>query len=350
MGLINPTPIQSVVEQAPPLTEEERRQQRELSLSPGQAALRRFLRDIRAVFCLAVILFVVVGSFVFPPIYQHLGPPILGGPLGNQRIGPEQYHTRFFNNLEAVDQTPYLFQRGKNWLIYPLGTDGNGRDELAVLMSSLNISILIALSVEVFDIGLGLLFGTLAGFFVGWLDTVLARFTDVVFAFPGLLLIILIGATLGPIFDEHFPGAIARPLLIVLAIGLLVWPLMMRQVRAQSLTLKEQQFVEAARTVGTGNAGIILRHLIPNLLNVVVIIATLNILGTITTEAAISLIGVGIQPPAQSLGLMISDGITQVDTNAAELIVPGAMLVLLVVCFAFVGDGVNDAFNPRAAS
>jgi ABC-type dipeptide/oligopeptide/nickel transport system permease subunit len=349
MGFVNPTPIQSVIEQAPPLTEEERRQQRELSLSPGQAARRRFLRDIRAVICLLIILFVSIGSFVFPPIYQHLGPHILGGPLGNQRIGPEQYHHPIFNNLEQTNQAPYLFQRGKSWIIYPLGTDGNGRDELAVLMSSLNVSILIALSVEVFDIGLGLLFGTLAGFFVGWIDTVLARFTDVVFAFPGLLLIILIGATLGPIFDEHFPGAIARPLLIILAIGLLVWPLMMRQVRGQSLALKEQQYVEAARTVGTGSVGIILRHLIPNLLNVVIIIATLDILGTITTEAAISLLGVGIQPPAQSLGLMISDGIGQVDLNASELIVPGAMLILLVVCFAFVGDGVNDAFNPRAS-
>jgi ABC-type dipeptide/oligopeptide/nickel transport system permease subunit len=352
MGPITPpgSVTEGIVEGTAPLSEEERRQQRELSLSPGQAAQRRFLRDTRAVICLVIILVFAIGSFVFPPIYQRLGPSILGGPLGNQKIYPEQYHHPFFNNLEAVDQAPYLFQRGKNWSVYPLGTDGNGRDELGVLMSSLNVSILIALSVEVFDIVLGLLFGTLAGFFVGWIDTVLARFTDVVFAFPGLLLIILIGATLGPIFDEHFPGAIARPLLIVLAIGLLVWPLMMRQVRGQSLTLKEQQYVEAARTVGTGNAGIILRHLIPNLLSVVVIIATLNVLGTITTEAAISLLGVGIQPPAQSLGLMISDGIGQVDTNAAELIVPGAMLVLLVVCFAFVGDGVNDAFNPRATS
>ncbi len=129
MGLINPTPIESVIEQAPPLTGEERRQQRELSLSPAQAARRRFLRDRRAVFSLFVILFVAIGSFVLPPIYRHLGPKILGGAVGNEVITPAQYHTFDFNNLEAADQAPYITQRGKNWIIYPLGTDGNGRDD-----------------------------------------------------------------------------------------------------------------------------------------------------------------------------------------------------------------------------
>lgn len=341
MGLIN-TAQEELLGGPTPLSAEERRQQRELSLSPGQAALRRFLRDRRAVICLFVILFVSIGSFVFPPIYQHLGPTILGGAVGAEKIGPEQYHTFAFNNLLLPNAPPQLFQGGA----YPLGTDTNGRDELALLMASLNVSVIVALSVEVFDVVLGLLLGTLAGFFAGWIDTVLARFTDVAFAFPGLLLIILIGASLGPIFDQHF-GAVGRPLLIILAIGVLAWPLMMRQVRGQTLALKEQQFVEAARTVGTSRAGIILRHIVPNLMSVVIIIATLDILGTITTEAAISLLGVGIQPPATSLGLLIEEARSQVYVSATELIFPGVLLIILVVCFAFMGDGVNDAFNPR---
>jgi oligopeptide transport system permease protein len=327
---------------------------KEASLSPGRAALRRFMRDVRAVFCLGVILFIVVGSFVFPPIYQHLGPTISGGIIGTTPISPTQYHNPAFVQLLYANKPSTLFPLGKNSLQFPLGTDGIGRDNLARLMAGINVSIIIALSVEVFDIGLGLLFGTLAGFFGGWLDTVLARFTDIMFAFPGLLLIILIGATLGPLFDDFFkpfngffPG-VGRVALLIVAIGIIVWPLMMRYVRGQTLQLREQQYIEAARTVGSTNGQIIRRHIIPNMMNVVIVAATLDILGTIVTEAGISLLGVGIQPPATSLGLMISDAIGLVYVSAIELIVPGAALVVLVVCFAFVGDGINDAFNPRA--
>jgi ABC-type dipeptide/oligopeptide/nickel transport system permease subunit len=176
---------------------------------------------------------------------------------------------------------------------------------------------------------------------------VLARFTDIMFAFPGLLLIVLVGATLGPTFDAKFGAGNGRVILLIGSIGFLAWPLMMRFVRGESLALKERQYIEAARTVGTSNFGIIRRHIIPNLLSIVIVASTLNILGTITTEAAISLIGVGIQEPSTSLGLMIASAQGVVYISPSELIIPGVMLVVLIVCFAFVGDGVRDAFDPR---
>jgi peptide/nickel transport system permease protein len=231
--------------------------------------------------------------------------------------------------------------------VHPLGADTNGRDILIRLMGGIKTSITIALAVEIFDVGLGLLLGTLAGFFGGWLETVLSRFTDIMFAFPGLLLIILIGATLGPPFDERFPGGAGRVLLIILAVGVIAWPLMMRYVRGETLALKERQYVEAARTVGTSNSRIILRHIIPNLLNIVIIAATLNVLGTITLEAAISFLGVGLQEPSTSLGLMISDAEPSIYTIQSELLIPAVTLVTLIVCLAFIGDGVRDAFDPR---
>jgi oligopeptide transport system permease protein len=316
------------------------------SLSPMQAAARRFFRDIRAVVCLVIILIIVIGSFVFPLVYQHLGPTILGGVAGKP-IGPALYHTPAYNNLSASDAPGTLFPLGPRSLVYPLGADTNGRDILARIMAGVNTSIIIALSVEVFDVGLGLLFGTLSGFFGCWLDTLLARFTDIMFAFPGLLLIILIGASLGPIFDRIFGAGPGRVILLIGAIGVVAWPLMMRYVRGQTLSLKEQQYIEAARTVGTSNGGIIMRHIIPNLMSIVIVASTLNILGTITLEAGISLLGVGIQPPNTSLGLMITDAINAVYTNWTELFWPGFTLVILVVCFAFIGDGVRDAFDPR---
>jgi oligopeptide transport system permease protein len=330
-----------------PLSAEERRQLKEQSLSPAQAAVRRFLRDRRAVVCLGIILFVVVVSFVFPAFYEHIGPTILGGVSGTTLEGPQTYHMPAWNELSRSDGPSTLFPLGANSLAYPLGTDTLGRDIFARLMGGVKTSVTIALLVEVFDIGLGVLFGVLAGFYAGWIDTALARFTDIAFAFPGLLLILLIGAALGPTFDDRFGSGLGRPLLLILTIGILVWPLMMRFVRGQTLALKEQQFVEAARTVGTRDRRIITRHIIPNLMNIVVVASTLNILGTITTEAGISLLGVGIQPPAVSLGLMLSDAVNTIYTSATELLWPVFTLVILIVCIAFVGDGVRDAFDPR---
>jgi oligopeptide transport system permease protein len=330
-----------------PRSAEEIRYERELLLSPTQAAIHRFLRDRRAVFCLSLILFIVLSSFIFPPIYLHLGPTIDGTPSTGPALGPEKYHTASYSDLNVSDSPPTLFPLGPRSLVHPLGADTNGRDILMRLMGGVQTSITIALAVEVFDIGLGLLLGTLAGFFGGVLDTVLSRFTDIMFAFPGLLLIILIGATLGPVFDQHLGAGRGRIILIICAIGLLVWPLMMRYVRGETLRLKEQQYIEAARTVGTSNARIIVQHIIPNLLSIVVIAATLNVLGTITLEAAISILGVGIQEPSTSLGLMISDALPSVYASMSELLIPGLMLVTLIICLAFIGDGIRDAFDPR---
>jgi oligopeptide transport system permease protein len=136
-------------------------------------------------------------------------------------------------------------------------------------------------------------------------------------------------------------------ILIIAAIGFLVWPLMMRYVRGQTLSLKVRQYIEAARTVGASNVRIIVRHIIPNLLSIVVVAATLNVLGTITLEAAISILGVGIQEPSTSLGLMIADALPSVYVSLSELLIPGFMLVTLIICLAFIGDGIRDAFDPR---
>jgi oligopeptide transport system permease protein len=321
------------------------------SVSPLQAAVRRFMQDKRAVFFLGVVLFIVIGSYIFPLIYTHVGPTIQGGLLGNQPTGPARYHDPYQIDLIRSDIPGTFFPLGPDSLVHPLGTDAIGRDIFARMMAGINISIEVALMVEVFDIGLGIILGTLAGWFGGWFGTVLDRFTDIVFAFPGLLLILLIGAAVGPIFDQVFTGqgqVFGRMLMLALAIGLLSWPLMMRYVRGQTLELKERQFVEAARTVGTSTTNILTRHIVPNLLSIVVVASTLNILATIIGEAGISLLGAGLKPPAASIGLMISDAVGRLSTDTwTELFWPCFILVVLVLAFSFMGDGVNDAFNPR---
>src|SRR5260221_13095254 len=178
--------------------------EKEQSLSPTQAAVRRFLRDRRAVFFLSLLLFIVLCSFIFPAIYSPLGPTINGTAATGAALRPEQYHSAAYNDLNVSDSAPTLFPLGPQSIVHPLGADTNGRDILIRLMGGVETSITIVLAVEGFDVGLGLLLGTLSGFFGSWLDMALSRFTDIMFAFPGLFLIILIAASLGPGFDPRF--------------------------------------------------------------------------------------------------------------------------------------------------
>lgn len=311
----------------------------EPSLSPLRLSLRRLRRNKRAMVSLGIVLFMVIGSFVIPPIYLHLGPTINGGPAGLDKVLPSQYHNYTNQQLLYIDSPSSA--------AYPLGADGLGRDILARLMAGINVSIEVAFLVALFDVGLGLLIGTLAGFFGGWMDTFLARFTDIMFAFPGLLFAILAAATLGPAFSDRF-GPPGRLFLIGLAIGITIWPQMARYVRGYTMQLKEQQFVEAARTVGTTNRSIIVRHIVPNLFSIVVAAITLDIVGVIIGEATISLLGLGVQPPGSSLGLMIFEGSRKIAIVPTEVLWPTLTLAILVIALAFLGDGINDAFNPRS--
>jgi peptide/nickel transport system permease protein len=322
------------------------------SLSPLQASLRRLGRDKRAMICIAAILVIVVGSYIFPFFYLHIGPTIQGGPSGTADVGPEIYHQYTHQEL-LLNNTP-----GALWklmtlqpiktedIAFPLGSDQLGRDIFARMMAGINISIQVALLVEIFDIALGLMIGTLAGFYGKWVDTGLARFTDIMFAFPGLLLVILAAATVGPVAQKRF-GPVGQLMVVGVVLGITIWPQMARFVRGQSLQIKEQQYIEASRTVGGTNRHLILKHIVPNLISIVIAAATLNIVGTITAEAVISLLGLGVQPPGSSLGLMINDGIQVVTAYPFEALWPSLTLILLVACFAFFGDGVRDAFDPR---
>ncbi|HLG76060.1 MAG TPA: ABC transporter permease, partial [Ktedonobacteraceae bacterium] len=144
------------------------------------------------------------------------------------------------------------------------------------------------------------------------------------------------------------PNGNARLLLVGIVLGIVIWPFTARLVRGQTLQLKEQQFVEAARTSGTTNTRIILRHIVPNLLSIVVVTATLNLSNTIVGEAGISLLGLGVQPPGSSLGKMIADGAQNITSYPREVIIPCIVLTLIVLCFCFLGDGMRDAFDPRS--
>lgn len=325
-----------------PLVEQQKKVK---SPTPLQDSLRRLRQDKRAMASLIVILLFILIPLIGPPIYQHIGDiyqSTLNGP-----VGPTVYHSPFHQELDRQDE----FISAQYWL----GTDAIGRDLLARLMQGMLISLTVAILVEVVDVILGIFVGVLAGYYGGWIDQVLARFTDVMFAFPGLLFAILIAGVFGTWADTNLasipvigPNGNARLILISMALAFTAWPLMARYVRGQTLQLKEQQFIEAARTAGTSNARIILHHIIPNLFSIVVIASTLNIAGTIIGEAGLSLLNLGVQPPGSSLGLMISDASTTIESHPWEILLPSIVLTLIVLAFSFLGDGLRDAFDPRS--
>ncbi len=335
--------------------------------TPLQESMRRLRRDKRAMASVGVIIFFVLLALFGPFIYQRIGG-IYNSPFSGP-IGPSVYHTYYHQELSRQDELPswmyYFYTGGMSQsdmqsrqlpsFQYWLGTDQLGRDILARLMQGILISITVALLVEVVDVGAGITVGVLAGYNGGAIDQVLARFTDIIFAFPGLLFIILVSGIWGEWADtalSNIPiigaNGNARLLIVSLALAFVAWPLMARYVRGQTLQLKEQQFIEAARTSGTTNFRIMLRHITPNLFSIVIVASTLNIVGTIVGEAGISLLGLGVQPPGSSIGLMISQAEPSVATHPWEILVPTIVLTIFVLAFSFLGDGLRDAFDPRS--
>ncbi|HEY1348986.1 MAG TPA: ABC transporter permease [Ktedonobacteraceae bacterium] len=314
------------------------------SLSPTQESLRLFRRDKRAMASLYLLLFLVLVALFGPPIYQHIGAPYRS-PL-NGVVLATRYHNPYHQELENQDE----FISAQYWL----GTDDLGRDLLARLMQGMQISLAVAVMVELIVLAGGVTVGVLAGYYGGWIDQILARFIDFTFAFPSFLFVVLLASIFGPWADTHLrnipligSNGDERLMIVSLALAVTGWPLMARYVRGRTLQMKEQPFVEAARVCGTPNLRIIRRHIVPNLLNLIVLTATLDLGGIIVGEAGISLLGLGVQPPGSSLGLMIVEGLNVIDTHPWEVLLPSLVLTSIVLALSYVGDGLQKAFDPR---
>lgn len=225
-----------------------------------------------------------------------------------------------------------------------LGTDHLGRDLLSRLMDGARISMIVALVAQIVVLAIGVPVGAMAAWFGGRTDTYLMRFTDVIYAFPDLLFIILLSVA----FRETFIGkALDGLLLVFVAIGIVSWVTMARLVRGQLLSLKETEFIEAARAIGVPDWKIVTRHLLPNSSGPMIVAVTLGIPSAILAEATLAFIGVGVQAPRASWGSLIQAGYGFVRADPHLVVLPAAAVALALVSFTFLGDGLRDALDPK---
>jgi oligopeptide transport system permease protein len=225
-----------------------------------------------------------------------------------------------------------------------LGTDELGRDLLSRLLDGAQISMSVAIVVQIVVLVIGLPIGALAGWFGGRIDNFLMRITDVTYAFPDLLLIILLSITFREtVFGRAFSGLF----LVFVAIGLTSWVTVARLVRGQLLSLKEMEFVEAAKALGVKDRTIVTRHLLPNSVGPVIVAITLGVPGAILAEATLAYIGVGVQAPRASWGSLINEGIRWIRTDPHLVLFPGLAIAIALLAFTFLGDGLRDALDPK---
>jgi len=229
-------------------------------------------------------------------------------------------------------------------LMHPMGTDALGRDLLTRVLYGGRISLLVGFSVVIIALLIGIPIGAIAGYFGGWVDNVLMRITDTALALPSLLVLILLSAILR---EQDAPLLEKNPVLTIAGvIGLLSWMFVARLVRATYLSIREMDFVIAARTLGASDFRIIVHHILPNAVGPIIVENTLEIGYAILEESGLSFLGFGIQPPTPSWGNLLSNAQEHMTKHPWMAIFPGMMIFLAVISINYIGDGLRDAFDP----
>ncbi len=291
-------------------------------LSLGALAWRRFRRHRMAMFgtimLLVLVLYCIVGSFILSESYAN------------------------HNDTSLILNPPSA--------AHPFGTDTVGRDILARTIYGGQISLLIGLSAVLVETTVGILIGSISGYFGKIVDSLLMRFTEAVVIVPQIFLLLVMAKFFSgkiptvKLLGREFSGSV---IVIVLIIGLTSWPYLARIVRSQYLSIKEHEFILAARATGTSTFGIIFRHILPNCIAPIVVSATLGVANAITLEAYISFLGLGVQAPTATWGNMMERAYRYIDTAYWLWLFPGLLILLVVLSINFVGDGLRDALDPR---
>jgi peptide/nickel transport system permease protein len=313
-------------------------------LSQSQIVFRRFIRH-RAAMISVIVLFTLI-AFVYTALDWRIGDsrnPRFIIP-GWWKYGYEEMPALRFEDCPGgsvgcptIDFIPFIDGDGIRLGEHPFGQDDIGRDYFALVMRGAQRSLLVMFIIGIIAATLGTVIGALAGFFRGWVDAILMRLVDFIITVP----VIIIGAVIG--FHYGNKGAAFLALLL----GFFSWTGLSRLVRGEFLTLREREFVDAARVAGASNRRIIFKHILPNAVGVIIVSVTLLMSGAILVETALSFLGFGVVSPDVSLGLLISTYQDAFTTRPWLFWYPGLFIIIIALCINFIGDGLRDAFDPR---
>jgi peptide/nickel transport system permease protein len=294
-------------------------------LTPSQLVWRRFRKHrmalVGAIGAILLVTFILVGSFVVPEKAANQGE------LTDRMQAPTA--SRFF------------------------GTDSNGRNVFNRIIYGGQISLVIGVLAVALEVSIGTLLGGFAAYYGGWVDAVIMRFTEAMLSIPSLFLLIVLSKFLGHniptlnIFGRTFSGSVG---IVILVIGLTSWMYLARIVRSNMLSLREMEYITASKSLGASNARIFFRHLVPNTLGIIIVSATLGLAGAILTEAYVSFLGLGVQPPTATWGNMIGDAQSFMSQGAWWLwVFPSLFIVAIILSVNLMGDGLRDAFDPHSS-
>ena len=309
-------------------------------IGPYKLAWRRLRRNKTAMFFGGIFLLVVILCLLAPVYshdFAHIGPAT-ENITGTVKVGGK---TKDIVSLLGIPTGPtWHFDH------YFLGADDNGRDVAVRLLYGGRNSLEIGVVASAITIGLATFFAVLAGYFRGPVDVIFNFFSNVLWAYPAVLL----GITLGTVLAVHGIGPLHKTTVLstAIVIGVVYTPYVFRPVRAQVLQIREREFIDAARQQGLSSARIMFSEVLPNLASTIIVFIPLMIANAILTEAGLTYLGAGVQPPNPSWGTMISDGVHQLPSAFHQVLVPGIMLVICVLGVNVFGDGLRDALDPRA--
>ncbi len=340
----NKLSLQLNVDDFLPASDEEKESLTVLRKSVGfwQDGIRRLKKNKIAMVSLVVIVFVFIFSFLVPQFYPYSYEQQI---RGSENLAPMQYSEK---ELEAK-------AAGESVFPHVLGTDNLGRDYAVRVMMGSRVSLTVGLVASAIILLIGSLYGSVAGFFGGWVDMIMMRIVDMIYTVPDILIIVLLSVA----FDQPLKALAQKPgfewiqvigvnlISIFVVFALLYWVGMARIVRSQILILKEQEYVTAARALGASNGRIIKKHLLTNCIGTLIVTTTLQIPSSIFTESFLSFLGLGVAAPMPSLGSLASAALNGLQSYPHRLFAPALAISVIILSFNLLGDGLRDAFDPK---
>lgn len=309
-------------------------------------AMRRFVKNKISLICSILMAILVLAVIIIPMVWPYsydkaLGVSLYGTDSSYNNLAPFEYGETELQRIANGEKVfPHIF-----------GTDSAGRDYFIRVIYGTRVSLTVGFFASILVLIIGLLYGSISGYAGGKVDLIMMRIVDIIYSLPDMLMIILLSVVLNKVLGNSLTGVFAKlgtnMISIFLVFALLYWVGMARLIRGQILSLKKQEYVLAAKSIGAGPGRIIRKHLLPNCLSIIIITTALQIPSAIFTESFLSFLGLGVNAPMPSLGSLASEARAGVFTYTHRMVIPALFIFIIVLSLNLIGDGLRDAFDPK---